>query len=68
MENQNKPEAEGLETLDVIDPVQIYRRQRQEELQQRRNQRIFPAVIPMRLRQPHHMPHGKIHQNHKEHR
>ena len=57
---------QGLQPSGIIDPVEDHRRQGQHKLQQRRHQGVFSSVIPGRHREPHHMPHGKIHQNRQE--
>ena len=57
---------QGLQTPAVVHPVQIHRRQRQEKLHQRKQQRVLQPVKNMGCGQPHHMPHGQIHQDHKE--
>ena len=53
---------QSLQSPAVVHPVQIHRGQSQEKLQQRRHQGILCSVIPMGLRQAHHMSHGEIHQ------
>ena len=54
---------QGFQAPAVIDPVQVHHRQRQHQLQQRGNYGIFRAVVPVGLRQAHHVTHGKVHQH-----
>ena len=47
----------------VVYPVQINGWQREKQLEQSGNQRVFRPVIPVGNRKADHVAHGKIHQN-----
>ena len=54
---------QGFQASAVIHPVQVHYGQGQNKLQQRRNQGILHAVIPVGRGQADHVSHGEIHED-----
>ena len=56
---------QGFQSSAVVHPVQVHHRKGQKKLQQRRNQRVLHAVVPVGCRQSDHVSHGEVHEHHQ---